>query len=277
MIPVANKTRPEENDAADVIAAHLGVARPISTDFNGEADLQFITVDGTAAAVEVTILTDEHAHGNDAARRRADVKPYRPTGLTKCWNVLFADDRVVHRGLRRRLEPHLAVLEAAGVDQVWHYEIYSSDLAERTRAAVAALVREGAELASVVPVPPGRSMEPAIHITTSTAYSSSGTAAALENIEAYVAARTDNLRKLAAADVSERHLFIWLDAKTPGEVAAPFVSTRATEWDHFGLPTRPPELPAIITTLWVAHRGTRRGWVHSPGAGWSWLTEGAVA
>jgi hypothetical protein len=96
-------------------------------------------------------------------------------------------------------------------------------------------------------------------------------------VEAYVAARLDNLAKLDAAGTSERHLFVWTDSDTPIEIAAPFTSTQATEWAHFGLPDRPPILPHEVTHLWVVHYGAGRGWLWGPVDGWRQIDYQSIA
>jgi hypothetical protein len=85
----------------------------------------------------------------------------------------------------------------------------------------------------------------------------------------------DNITKLADAGVDQCHLFVWLDDDTPGAVSRPFAGGSVDEWDHFGLPSRPPALPHPITDLWVVHNGTRRGWYWSEGGPWQQVNEGS--
>lgn len=80
--------------------------------------------------------------------------------------------------------------------------------------------------------------------------------------------QADNLRKLDAAALAQRHLFLILPALTvaPDEAVMVLLSRR----DQLALPCEPPALPAPITHLWIASGwnvpfGVRWG----PDCGWS--------
>jgi hypothetical protein len=108
-----------------------------------------------------------------------------------------------------------------------------------------------------------------IFISPMAGYTARGSDAALAAIEEYLASRTDNIRKLNESGATERHLFVWLDRDTPGEISRPFTGGRIVEsFGHFGLPPRAPILPDRVTHLWVLHSGTGIGWRWHQPAGW---------
>jgi hypothetical protein len=61
-----------------------------------------------------------------------------------------------------------------------------------------------------------------------------------------LAAKDDNVRKLAAADAAERHLFVWIDPRS---------SLEWIDMAHEVLPIRPPQLPAVIDAVWTGTAG----------------------
>jgi hypothetical protein len=265
MNSVANKVQPEEVLAARVLN-HVLVVHIAHTDVNGEADLAFVAPGGLPAAVEVTFLTDQQIKVAQDAWVREREREYVVTQLRSSWNVTVEGDSVKYKLLRQHLEPHLASLEAAGIAD---YDRWS--IGHRLLDTMPEVVRALASL-RVVQATVIKTKDPSIqHIFISPmgGYTARGSDAALDEIEEYLAGRTDNLRKLESAAAAERHLFVWLDRDTPGSVARPFTGGRIVEeFDHFGLPSRPPELPGPVTDLWVMHVGTGMGWRWGGGLGW---------
>jgi hypothetical protein len=267
---VANRTRAEELAAAETVARTLGVERPVPADINGEADLIFTAQDGGNAAVEVTFLTDATIKVANAAWMAERARAHYVASLRQSWTVTVEIREATFRRLAARLEPHLAVLERHGIDTIdrwsWH-RIAAPAVLEALRA----LVELGVVQARVSPA-----RDPSlrhIFISPMDGYHAKGSDAALEIIERYLGEKNDNLAKLAAAGVEQRHLFLWLDGDTPGAVSRPFTGGSVAEWDHFGLPTRPPALPEPITDLWVAHRSTHQGWYWPSRGPWQRLDE----
>ena len=183
----------------------------------------------------------------------------------RSWNVAVSAKKVRYNGLAQRLEPHLRVLEDNGVDLVDDTAI-ASMAPGQVRDAALAIVAERVLRAKVFPT-----KDPSMRRLFTTpmgSWTSRGADDALGIIEKYLAASTDNQRKLAEADTDQFHLFLWLDSDTDGAVAATFTALEAHDGQLIDLPSRPPELPDPITDLWVIHRATGRGWMYSFAAGW---------
>ncbi len=264
---MANKQRPEERLAATVLTDVLGI-HVDHTDLNGEADLGFVTATGVTAAVEVTYLTNQQLKASQDAWMKERQREYTVTQLASTWNVTVHANGARYRGLRKRLEPALAALESEGLTEYDEWGI-GHRLSQTMPELVRSLRAERVAQAFVLPT-----KDPTVRhifISPMAGYSARGSDATLELIETYLADREDNPRKLAAAGADEGHLFLLLDLDTPGEIARPFTGGSVTEWDHFGLPSRPPVLAVPITNLWVVHEGTGNGWSWSSSNGWTHL------
>lgn len=270
---MANKNRPEEEDAADVIAAYLGVDRPINTDVNGEADLGFRTIDGRSAAVEVTTLTDSVVKSAMSAwvkqRERNNDMPL----LDNSWVVAVPTKNVRYPGLAKRLEPHLRVLEDNDIEHLDDMIVARMPPGEVRVAGVAVLAER------VIDARVFHTKDPSVRrlfYTPMGSWVSKGADDGLRIIEEHLADNPDNHRKLARAGADQSHLFLWLDSDTNGAVAATFTALEERDGRLIELPSRPPSLPEPITHLWVVHRGTGRGWMYSPDDGWRTMDGGLV-
>lgn len=268
---MANLERPEELEARAIVEAALGVSLN-HADHNGDVDYCFTTRDGVRGALEVTTVTDsKHKIARDQWTKESPKYGSAPS-LDQCWQVWIEDIEVRYRNLPGRLEPALAALEAAGrrFDRGRSHEFISSPAAERDAAQL--LVYEKVTWAMPYPElclaedhgPPHR-----IEIVRGSGYSASGSDAALELIEEDLNAKRDNFYKLRGAD--EKHLFAWVDGDTDLAVARPFRGGQAAEWDHFGLPTRSPELLEPVDQLWIVDRATSTGWLWESTRGWTSL------
>lgn len=89
-----------------------------------------------------------------------------------------------------------------------------------------------------------------------------GPDSALEIIETSTLLDSGNRKKLSGVDARTRHLFIWVNDDTDGNVLEAFNSI------NLELPSRHPNLPAEITHLWIVHRKTEIGWYFDPAIGW---------
>lgn len=265
---VANKVQPEEVLAARVLNHVLGV-HVAHTDVNGESDLAFVVRGNIPAAVEVTFFTDQQTKVAQDAWVREREREFVVTQLRSSWNVTVQGESARYKLLRQNLEPYLAALEAASITSYDQWSI-GHRLLETMPGVVRALAALRVVQASVM-----KTKDPSVqHIFISPmgGYTSRGSDAALGDIEEYLLRRGDNARKLEASKASERHIFVWLDMDTPGAVARPFTAGRIVEnFDHFGLPSRPPELPGAVTDLWVVHIGTGVGWRWNEAVGWEAL------
>lgn len=262
---MANKVQPEEILAAQVLRRVLGVT-VTHTDVNGETDLFFETPMGTSGAVEVTFLTDQQTKIAQDAWVRERRREHVVTQLASSWNVTVKGDSVRYKLLRQHLEPHLAALEAAGTTEYDQYGI-AHRLLKSIPQTVLGLAALQVVQAHVIPT-----NDPSVQhifLIPMAGYTARGSEAALAHIEEYLADRTDNVRKLEESGATERHLFVWLDRDTPGEISRPFTDRRIVErFAHFGLPHRSPILPEGVTHLWVLHSGTGIGWRWHQPAGW---------
>lgn len=269
---VANKNRPEEDEAADVIAACLAVDRPINTDVNGEVDLGFNTADGHSAAVEVTTLTNAKVKSAASAWVKQRERNNDTPSLNHSWTVAVPTKNVQYPGLAKRLEPHLSVLEKNGIEHIDDMIIARMPLGEGREAALAVVAER------VLDARVFHTKDPAVRrifYTPVGSWVSRGADDALSIIEQYLAECADNQRKLAKAGADQSHLFLWLDSDTDGAVAATFTALEERNGQLIELPSRPPTLPEPITDLWVVHRRTRRGWIYNSVNGWRTLRQHA--
>ena len=266
---VPQSERQNEIQAKEFLQEQLGVEL-IHSDTNGGVDYTFTLTDGSSGAVEITTVTDSDAKRDlDAWMRYRDRAVPAPS-LENCWHV------TVHSGTRfsglsERLEPALAALEAIGVDlfREWTRLDLVGGSAAPASEAVQILAADGVVEARVFPT---RDEHPShrIYVGMMGGWTARGSTDALSRIEQALRGKPDNARKLVEANADSAHLFVWLDDDTPGEISRPFAGGYE-DWDHFGLPERPPELPDPITNLWVLHRTTLRGWRWSPTQGWTAL------
>lgn len=79
----------------------------------------------------------------------------------------------------------------------------------------------------------------------------------------------DSYRKLAESGAETQVRFVWVDRDTEGSITRPLRNGISEKWDHFGLPSRAPELDDSVDELWLVYRQTRRGW--------RWTTNGWTA
>jgi hypothetical protein len=268
---MTSKERPEEVEARAIVEVAIGASLD-HADSNGDVDYRFTTADGRKGALEVTTVTDPK---NKIARHQwiKESPKYGPSpSLKECWQVWIDDTDVRYKGLLDRLEPALATLEAADrrFNRGRQHEFFGSPEPERRAAQV--LARE--KVTQAMPYPElcraeGHEPPHRIGIVRESGWSASGSNAALALIEDDLNAKPDNFGKLRGAD--EKHLFTWVDHDTDLAVARPFRGGQVTKWDHFGLPTRPPELMESVDQLWIIDRATSTGWTWTATSGWASL------
>lgn len=268
---MANEERPDELEARAIAERVLGVPL-VHADVNGDVDYRFTTSDGQHGALEVTTVTDPK---NKIARDQWEksAPKYGPApSLRQCWQVWINDRDVRYKGLLARLEPALAILEQAGrrFERGRLHEFIGSPGPEQRAARE--LARERVTQAFPYPELCRAEHHEALHridVVRESGWSASGSDAALELIEAELNAKPDNYGKLRGAD--EKHLFTWVDGDTDLAVARPFRGGTPAEWEHFGLPSRGPNLLEPVDQLWIVDRATGTGWTWTPVAGWTSL------
>jgi hypothetical protein len=82
--------------------------------------------------------------------------------------------------------------------------------------------------------------------------------------------RSDNVSKLQAADVTERHIFIFV----PGFTGAPFAVNELLISPEAPIPAIPPVLPNGVTDVWVMSTwDSGDGFRWSSGSGWTRFTK----
>lgn len=270
---VTNQERPEES-LARVVVEQLAGLKLEHADHNGDVDYRFNVHGGGLGALEVTTVTDQKSKiARDQWDKAAPAKASAPS-LKQCWQVWMHDRDVRYRGLPGRLEAAIKTLEDAGrqLDRGRFHDFWGSPATER--GAARALINEKVIWAKPYPElcraeahdPPHR-----IDIVRETGGTASGSEAALVLIEAELADHPDNFAKLRGAD--EKHLFVWIDGDTDLAIARPFRGGQVADWEHFGLPTRPPELFEPLDRLWIIDRATLTGWIWAASAGWTAVPE----
>lgn len=266
-----NEERPDELEARAIAEPALGASLE-HADSNGDVDYRFTTSGGKRGALEVTTVTDPK---NKVARDqwvKASPKYGPAPTLRQCWQVWINDRDVRYKGLLARLEPALAALEEVSrrFERGRLHEFIGSPKPEQDAAQT--LAQE--KVIQALPYPELCRAEQheaphRIDLVRESGWSASGSDAALELIEAELNAKPDNFGKLRGAD--EKHLFAWVDGDTDLAIARPFRGGRPAEWEHFGLPSRGPNLLEPVDQLWIVDRATLTGWVWTPEAGWTSL------
>lgn len=268
---MTNEERPDELEARAIAERVLGVSL-VHADANGDVDYRFTRSNGKRGALEVTTVTDPK---NKIARDHwvRSAPEYGPApSLRQCWQVWINDRDARYKGLLARLEPALAALEKADrrFERGRLHEFIGPP--EPERRAAHALSREKVTQAFPYPELCRAEQHEAPHridVVRESGWSASGSDAALELIEADLNAKPDNYGKLRGAD--EKHLFAWVDRDTDLAVARPFRGGTPTEWEHFGLPSREPNLLEPVDALWIVDRATGTGWIWTPVTGWTSL------
>lgn len=273
---VSNDESPDEAEARSIVESFAGITL-VHADTDGDVDYRFTTTSGGRGAVEVTTVTSPTSKVARVRWSRESPQFEPATTLTQCWQVWIEDVDVNYRGLTTRLEPALAALERVGrrfERHSWH-EFIGSPAGEQLAAQT--LAKEHVEMALPYPElcraeghdPPHR-----IEIVRQSGYSASGSDASLSLIETELNDKPDNFGKLRGVD--EKHLYLWLDSDTDLAIARPFRGGSVTDWDHFKLPSRPPELLEPVDCFWIVDRATRTGWMWTPKSGWESLDANSI-
>ncbi|MBF4626087.1 hypothetical protein [Curtobacterium flaccumfaciens] len=257
---MANPEHDDEIDAKNVLQSQTAY-RVEHADHFGGVDYQ--SSDG-AVAMEVTTVTSEEVKAS-TARRGAVLNTKTPTPAAGvCWWVTIDELHPRFKGLEARVVDALGVLEADGEPEFWSHSAHALLTGDPNRkVAVATLQREHVEHAVQTPEicsREGEEHEHGVLWSTSGGYVASGSDAALREIEETLNDKPDNYRKLAESGAETRVLFVWVDRDTEGSITRPLRDGISEKWDHFGLPSRAPELDESVDELWVVHRQTRRGW-----------------
>lgn len=254
-----NKERSNEKDAKRIIEHVLRVDLE-HADFTGGVDYK--SADGEVA-VEVTRVTDGGKKSARSALRASRSAAMPDVVLDNCWLVFLPDTQGGMRTILQDLPPLFAQLEYANVlvfdsQTAAVHVIENGPLADIYRCLLSA----GVERASGSP---HSSDPPHVHRVIpllGSGGSSSGSDQAVEQLDAALAEKSDNITKLAASGARQRHLFVWLDDDTRFDISRP-LSRSAPEWadEGFGEPTRAPDLSSEVTHLWVVHERSRLGWL----------------
>lgn len=266
---MTNEERPDEREARAIAEATLGLSME-HADSNGDVDYRFTRTDGTRGALEVTIVTDPKSKiARDQWTKASPAFGPTPT-LRQCWQVWLHDREVRYNGLLARLEPALAALEESGrrFERGRFHEFIGSPRPEQEAAQ--ALARD--KVVQALPftelcTAEGHGDTHRIDLVREVGWSASGSDAALDLVEAELNAKPDNFGKLRGAD--EKHLFAWVDRDTDLAIARPFRGGQPVEWEHFGLPSRGPNLLEHVDQLWIIDRVSGGGWVWTQSEGWA--------
>lgn len=254
-----NTERANEKDAKRIVQATLGVELEHADKVGG---VDYRSADGRMA-LEVTRVTDEIRKSTRDAERTSRDAASPDVELQSCWLVLVSDTQRGMKTIRQVLPPLFAQLEAAGET---HFDRQQAALHALTQGPLTDLVRKllsaGVERASGRAHDGGPLHRHGVILSLGSGGTASGSDEAVQLLVAALAAKTDNVLKLARSGAPERHLFVWIDDDTRFDIARP-LSRAAPTWadDSFGPPSYPPGLDPAITHLWVVHEGSRLGWL----------------
>jgi hypothetical protein len=246
--------RDEEYSAAQTVRSVLGGTwEPNDT---GAAPSQFDVLhlldDGRRIALEVTSEGDYGPRkSRHAINKRTAKGDFDGASLRYMWHIDVPTTARIANLSTVALEATLRDFEAQGLDYVHTrgaYPWYGDPAAQ-------ALLRLGVDAAIRWNVDPPDD-EPKILVSAS--WSVVAGPEALPNALARVLARHDNQQKLAAADVDERHLYLYLDDYGAAAALRPI-------WT---IPACPPDPHGVVDTLWVYAPSESSAHVHrvTPGS-----------
>jgi hypothetical protein len=260
--PSPKKEAPLEVEARAIVEWALRGARntAITLEFwddrtHGDGQHDYWIGPGRWGALEVTTLSDrEQANALWMWNKYGPKSSDRVEGLTGAWS-LMVDQRTKPKLVMPPIRTWLPEAERMGISLIPWTPLPTAprsvlrlaasgvmygrrfELQEPDQAGFVTIAR----MVSAVPRPPA---DPN-HVVT-----------AID--EVLLTRHRGDVEKLLRAQARERHLFMWVSPMTRLDVA------RAMD---AGIPTRPPNLPAGITDLWVADRGGPvLHW--STGSGW---------
>lgn len=232
---------------------HKGaIARFREVQSAGEYDFHLIYADGSTAALEV-ISSTIRDHMEMLARLNKHGASVPVVNCQNSWMVEVLPTAWI-ADVRDRVDQYLVSIEAEGLDH------FFAKAGAVTSSAVARIftdlqVIEGQIISATPP--------PRIWITdfVGTGRGHWVGAADLQSAVEAEADQTDNKRKLAASQLRERHLFVWIE---------PLNSEAWSTIINGCIPDEPPLLPPEITHVWAAAeaQGQIRVWLANPPAAW---------
>lgn len=232
----------EEHSAARAVSAVVGGTHEIIDRLgagDGQYDVRITLDDGRTIALEVTSYGDDDWKVT-ASRIRSQSRrgTFRGETLAHCWWVIVSMNAEIN-ALQPTLEKLLKLLEDGGYrsasdryegDDALLKEVVSGFKDLRVSSAHLWDELDGAQDRVVV----SQSMRAV------------GTAGSLPAAIAAVFDKGDNQKKLARADVDERHLYVLIDAAGAGAVIE----------GMWPLPESPPDPTGVIDVLWVYSTST---------------------
>jgi hypothetical protein len=263
MMPAVSKLRPEEEWAAQMIAAALGAEVEQHDDGSRDAmhDLDIVYDDGARAAVEVTAAADGESIElwnlmNGGGR-------WVEADLTGGWMVSLVPGARANR-LRKELPALLRLLEESAVEEarVGTSRITSYAAAMAASLGIAHLQRSNTEFPGSIYITLDLPMERTGGFVADTGDALAPWVSHFLESEA----RRDVRHKLWSSGADERHAFLLL----PGFAEADFGVTDLLMRDRAPLPEIPPALPREVTHVWVVSTwssGSGMRW--APGDRWS--------
>ncbi len=259
---------PDEETAGKIIAQQLGgtpLARDVPGAGEGVHDLDIKMPDGQRVPVEVTSVADGAI---EALRKLALGREWPAPSLGHHWWLGVPNDGSVQvKALMTKVVPHLEVLEQNDIEQVGGVargarrapDGAGQDVADATRM----VFELGADRATRLRTPkPGETalVMASVH---------GGISSDFDLLNAAVAeCAAAKAAKLAAAEGSERHLFVWIRPSAPGVELA--MATLPP-------PEETPTMPEGLDVVWVATGPTTPGalfgqlWRLRPPGGWEML------
>lgn len=229
---MGQQERPEERDAAAIVAELHGAHTIFVGDKPGSHDYDLVLTGGSRGALEVTSCSDpERRQLTTEIGKVSDYEVIPVATLQYRWDV-WLDEVTSHPKKTAMNGPRLlAYLEANGVNQIRETDRLADFSMQRLREECG--IRSAVALTDypggIFILPPGGG----------TGDSKLSVNGALER----AANLPDNKRKLSDANFAEHHLFIWFDM------------TEFDPWyaiDKRNLPTTAPVLPDEVTQAWAA-------------------------
>jgi hypothetical protein len=203
---------------------------------NGEYDFKLHYPNGTTAAVEVTAAVDETLMKTVAAihGKRAGGPVIQASACKKGW-LIFPINGASIRRIRANADIYLAALEREGIDS---FSCVSSSPSAQ-KACCHLQITGGAVISS--------DLNPTIRIADPGSGGAVGPSLAIEAGER-VALKQDNRRKLGAAQTTERHFVVYIDA-----ASLPWMALTS-----FSPPAILPKIPQEITNVWLIGQGDNK-------------------
>jgi len=259
--------RDDERNARSIVERVLKVEMEFA-DLTGGIDYVFTRGDRTAALEVSRITREDRRKGQEAWLKRG--QSMEVPHLRNSW-IVMTDGYPVYKGIWQPLSAALSQLEMHRLERYesemkWWLR-HVPTLEEVLRELDRRKVRTATSYACITTHPKDEVSK--IILAPSGSWMSDGPNGTVAELNQYLTsgASEDNFRKLTLSDMSERHLWFWVDSHSLERLRDPVLDPDG----HLALPSIMPDLPEHVTHLWLVDDVVNHGWLWTRDGEWSWV------